>query len=177
MSYPCVCCHRLLFKTSVTPFENDDPEDEVLTSINDNDLDHCVTIKEDMKCEDRFWLCYNCRNNLRDGKMPNMCHSNALGISIFPEELSDLTDIELMMIKKRLVFIKVREKTSSRMKYMNGSVVNVPISDSDVLKSCTYLPRMENNLGMVNVAFKRKRKGYYYRKPELIRPSKINEAL
>ena len=102
---------------------------------------------------------------------------NALGISVFPEELSDLTDLELLMIKKQLVFIKVREKTSSRMKYMSGSVVNVPISDTDLLKSCTYLPRMGNQLGTVNVAFKRRRKGYYYRKPELVRPSKINEAL
>ena len=36
---------------------------------------------------------------------------------------------------------------------------------------------MGDQLGTVNVAFKRRRKGYYYRKPELIRPSKINEAL
>ena len=109
LSYPCICCHRLLFKSSVTPFEQDD-ENEVWTSINDNDLHHCVTIAEEFKCEDRFWLCYNCNNNLKDGKMPNMCHSNALDIQTLPEELSDLTQLELMMIKKRLLFIRVQEK-------------------------------------------------------------------
>ena len=69
------------------------------------------------------------------------------------------------------------EKKTSLMKYMTRNVVNVPISDSDIIKSVSYLPRTENNLGMVNVAFKRERKRFYYRKPELIRPSKVNEAL
>ena len=177
LSYPCCSCHRLLFKTSVVPFEKDDPENEVVKSINDNDLDHCVTIDEEFKCEDRFWLCHNCKNNLKDGKMPNMCHSNALDINTFPEELADLTNIELMMIKKKLVFIRLMEKKSSLMKYMTRNIVNVPISDSDIIKSVSYLPRTGNNLGMVNVAFKRERKRFYYRKPELIRPSKVNEAL
>ena len=60
---------------------------------------------------------------------------------------------------------------------MNGKVVNVPIEDSDMLKSCSFLPRMGNQLGTVNVAFRRRKKGYTYRKPELVRPAKINAAL
>ena len=36
---------------------------------------------------------------------------------------------------------------------------------------------MEDELGTVNVAFKRQRKGPYYKKAELIRPKKIDEAL
>ena len=37
---------------------------------------------------------------------------------------------------------------------------------------------MENELGTVNVCFKRSRKSvYYYRKAELVRPKKINAAL
>ena len=82
-----------------------------------------------------------------------------------------------MMIKKKLIFIKVRELHASRMLEMNGKIVNVPIEDTDLLKSCSSLPRMDNQLATVNVAFKRRRKGYTYRKPELIRPKKINEAL
>ena len=109
--------------------------------------------------------------------MPNMCHANGLGISEIPTELQDLSFIELMMIKKKLIFIKIRELHSSRMLEMNGKIANVAIEDTDVLKSCSSLPRMDNQLGTVNVAFRRSRKGYTYRKPELIRPQKINEAL
>ena len=172
LCYVCVSCHRKLFKTSVVPFEK-----EIAKKVRSHNLQYCVTIDEVMKCEDRFWLCYSCKNNLVDGKMPNMCHANGLGISKMPKELEDLTWLELLMIKKKLIFIKVKEKKSSAMKYMKGSIANVAISDSDVLKSCTFLPRMEDQLGTVNVAFKRKRKGYCYRKPELIRPAKVNEAL
>ena len=60
---------------------------------------------------------------------------------------------------------------------MTGKVTNVPIEDEDVLKSAGVLPRMEDEIGTVNVAFKRRRKGPYYRKAELIRPKKIDEAL
>ena len=60
---------------------------------------------------------------------------------------------------------------------MNGKITNVPLEDSDILKSCSILPRMDNELGTVNVAFKRRRNNYTYRAPELIRPKKINEAL
>ena len=172
LCYVCVSCHRKLFKTSVVPFEK-----EIAKKVRSHNLEYCVTTDEVMKCEDRFWLCYSCKNNLVDGKMPNMCHANGLGISKMPKELEDLTWLELLMIKKKLIFIKVKEKKSSGMKYMKGSIANVAISDSDVLKSCTFLPRMEDQLGTVNVAFKRKRKGYCYRKPELIRPAKVNEAL
>ena len=159
------------------PFEKDDPDNEVVTSIDYYNLHHCVTIDDSFKCENRYWFCHNCKNNLKDGKMPNMCHANNLDIFEWPEDLDDLTHLELLMIKKKLVFIKIREKTSSRMRFMKGSIVNVPISDTDLLKSCTFLPRMGDELGTVNVAFKRKRKKFYYRKPELVRPAKVNKAL
>ena len=63
------------------------------------------------------------------------------------------------------------------MKQMSRKIVNVPISDSDLLKSTSFLPRMETQLGTVNVAFKRSKRWYTYRKPELVRPKKIREAL
>ena len=73
--------------------------------------------------------------------MPNMCHANGLGISEIPPELQDLSFIESMMIKKKLIFIKVRTLQASRMLQMNGKIANVPIEDSDMLKSCSFLPK------------------------------------
>ena len=53
----------------------------------------------------------------------------------------------------------MRELPSSRMKYMKPNrVVNVPISDSDVLKSAMTLPRGADQLATVNVAVKRELK-------------------
>ena len=177
LSYVCICCHRLLFKTNVAEYKANDPDDVVVESIKENKLEYCISMNENKKHYDRFWLCHNCKNNLKNGKMPNMCHANGLGISEIPPELQDLSFLESMMIKKKLIFIKVRTLQASRMLQMVGKIANVPIEDSDMLKSCSFLPRMVNQLGTVNVAFRRTRKGYTYRKPELVRPQKINKAL
>ena len=176
LSYVCIWCHRLLFKTNVVQYKVNDEEDEVVVAIKENKLDHCISLDERKKHNDNFWLCHNCKNNLKDGKMPNMSHANGLEITEMPPELKDLSFLELMMIKKKLIFIKVRELHASRMLEMNGKITNVPIEDTDLLKSCSFLPRMDNELGTVNVAFRRSKK-YAYRKPELIRPKKVNEAL
>ena len=178
LSYPCISCHRLLFKTGVTPYNIEDSEDKVVLGIKNHQMEYCVTTEDQFKCENKLWLCHNCKKNLTDGKMPNICHANGLAISKLPESLRDLTQLELMLIKKKLVFIKVRELNTSRMLAMNNRVTNVPISDTDLFKTCSLLPRKHDELGTVNVAFKRIRKSpYYYRKPELIRPKKVNDAL
>lgn len=178
LSYPCISCHRLLFKSGVTPYNIENLKDEVVMGIKNHKMEYCVSTDDLFKCDNKLWLCHNCNYNLKDGKMPNMCHANGLAISKLPEALRDLNQIELMLIKKKLVFIKVRELKPSRMLEMNNRLVNVPISDTDLYKTCSLLPRMENESGTVNVAFKRIRKSpYYYRKPELIRPKKVNDAL
>ena len=43
----------------------------------------------------------------------------------------------------------------------NLKITNVPIYDSDVLRTACFLPRTDNELGTVNVAFKRYRKSKF----------------
>ena len=177
LSYICVSCHRLLFKSGVAPFDGPKTED-MHKKIKEAELEYCVSTTDRFKCnEGRLWICYSCKGHLSKGKMPNMCHANGLAVSEMPQELQDLTYLELLMIKKKIVFLKVRDLKNSGMKQMKGKITNVPIQDEDVLKTAGVLPRMEDELGTVNVAFKYMRKGPYYRKAELIRPKKINEAL
>ena len=177
LSYICVSCHRLLFKSGVAPFDGPKTED-MHKKIKEAELEYCVSTTDRFKCnEGRLWICYSCKGHLSKGKMPNMCHANGLAVSEMPQELQDLTYLELLMIKKKIVFLKVRDLKNSGMKQMKGKITNVPIQDEDVLKTAGILPRMEDELGTVNVAFKYMRKGPYYRKAELIRPKKINEAL
>ena len=89
LSYICCSCHRILFKTSVVPFEKDIEDDDVVKGIRKGKLDYCVSTDTDFKCEDRYWLCHNCKNVLKDGKMPNMCHANGLFVKSMPPELQD----------------------------------------------------------------------------------------
>ena len=57
-------------------------------------------------------------------------------------------------------------------------IINVPISDKDVLKTVLSLPRVNDQLATVNLAFKaRQRDTNYYKPPEIVRPKVINEML
>ena len=164
--FACICCHRMLFKSSMVPFHKEDPKDEIVKAINFFNLHNCITTDDSMKYDEQFWLCFNCKKNLKEGKMPNMCWANGLDVSPLPDHLSDLTDLEHLMIKKNLVFIKLKPKLSTGMQVMHGNVCNVPISNNDLLRTCAFLPRKEDDLATVNVAFKRMRKAPYYHRYE-----------
>ena len=57
-------------------------------------------------------------------------------------------------------------------------IINVPISDNDVLKTVHSLPRLNDKLATVNLAVKgRSRDRNCYKGPELVRPKVINEML
>merc|ERR1712001_557004 len=103
---------------------------------------------------------------------------NGLWNNNIPEVFKDATLIEKLAVKKKIPFIKVRELPTSRMKFMRDRIINVAISDSDVIKTALTLPRMNDKLGTVNVAVKRQmRSRTCYKGPELIRPTVINEML
>ena len=115
---------------------------------------------------------------LKKGKMPHISFRNGLENNEIPQVFKDATPMEILAIKKIIPFIKVRELPSSRMKAMRNRVINVAISDSDVLKTALTLPRLDDKLATVNLAVKRQlKKKYYYKPPELVRPKVINEML
>ena len=60
---------------------------------------------------------------------------------------------------------------------MNDRVVNIPLSDEDIIKEVSQLPRTKDNHGMVTVKLKRKKEMKNYHKMGLVRPEKIYEAL
>ena len=110
--------------------------------------------------------------------MPNICFVNGLNNCEIPEVFKEATPLEILTIKKKMPFIKVRELPSSRMKSMHKTVINVAISDSDILRSAKILPRDSDKLATVNVAVKRQMKSNRcYKGPELVRPQVINDML
>ena len=84
-----------------------------------------------------------------------MCHKNKLEVPKIPEELDGLKPLEIQLLAKRLLFIKVRPLPKTRMSMINDRVINVPISNTDVINSVNTLPRNSANNGLVWVKLKR----------------------
>ena len=173
MSYVCVSCHKLWFRNGVQRY--DEEVDEILK---EEKIEHFVSLEKRFLFENDHWICHNCKKDLKKRKMPYTCHYNGLFNSPIPEEFKDATMLEKLMTKKVLPFIKLRNLPRSGMKAMNSKIVNVKISDSDLVKTATQLPRTANELGTVNVCMKRELKSpNYFKMPELIRPAKVNNIL
>ena len=173
LSYICVCCHKLWFRNGVQKFDDDFYE-----MLATEDIEHFVSKEDRFIYQNDHWICHNCHTVLNKKKMPYTCHFNGLLNSPMPEEFKDATMLEKLMTKKMLPFITLRELPRSGMKVTNNKIVNVKISDSDIIKTTTQLPRKTNELGVVNVAMKREMKSpYYFKSPELIRPAKVNKML
>ena len=172
LSYICICCHTKRFRKTVTEVKED-----FLDYLKSKNLDKYVSLKEEFKYQNDHWICQNCQRVLNKGDMPNMCHANGLANSKIPKVFKDLSCIEKLTTKMILPFIKIRELPTSRMKQQYEKIVNVAISDNDILNTNIRLPRMSDKLGTVNVAIKRDHQYPTYRKPELVRPKIINEVL
>ena len=174
LDYICVCCCTVRFKKSVQELTK-----ELEKSIRKQGLGHCLSVAtEKFKFDGKFWIHHNCAALLKKGKMPNICFYNNLENKDIPEVFKQATLVEKLAIKKKIPFIKIRELPSSRMKFMKDRIINVAISDSDVLKSALTLPRGGDKLATVNVAVKRQLKSRNcYKGPELVRPKVINEML
>merc|ERR1711860_264879 len=112
------------------------------------------------------FICHNCKANLRKKTMPPLCFMNGLQACKIPPCLSQLKGLEKQLIKKSLPFIKVRQLAKTQMDIMNDKVVNVPISDEDVVKNVTSLPRTKETNGIVTLKMKRRMKQKTYHKLE-----------
>ena len=182
LDYICVCCCTVRFKRSVQEF-TDFLRDKILD--NKPELSKYFDAKQErFKFDGKFWIHTNCATLLQQGKIPNISFANGLWNDDdkiddeIPEEFKNATLVEKLAVKKKIPFIKVRELPSSRMKFMKDKVINVAISDSDLLKTALTLPRMGDTLGTVNVAVKRQmRSRTCFKGPELVRPKVINAML
>ena len=59
-----------------------------------------------------FYLCHNCLNWIRKGRVPCIHVSNGLALDEIPEEL-DLTNLEQQLIARNLLFLKVKKLPQS----------------------------------------------------------------
>ena len=175
-NYVCVCCCTIRFRKSVQELTK-----ELILDFKDPKLNvyQHLSLYEKYKFDGKFWIHHNCLIVLKKGKMPQICAKNGLDHCKIPQVFKDATPMEILAIKKTIPFTFIRQLPRSRMPYMKKSrIINVPISDNDVLKTVLSLPRVNDQLATVNLAFKaRQRDTNYYKPPEIVRPKVINEML
>ena len=174
--YVCVCCCTIRFRKSVQELT-----EELQLEFKDSKLNvhQHLSLHEKYKFDGKFWIHHNCLTILKKGKMPQICAKNGLDHCEIPQVFKNATPMEILAIKKTIPFTFIQHLPRSRMPYMKKSrIINVPISDSDVLKTVFSLPRVNDQLATVNLAFKtRQRDSNYYKPPEIVRPKVINDML
>ena len=97
-------------------------------------------LREEFPDEDvkDFRLCYNCEQNIHQGKIPLMSRSNGFKYPPAPKHLPTLNPIETRLISPRLPFMQIRRLRHEGSKCIVGQVVNIPV---DVDEMVTCLPR------------------------------------
>ena len=136
-----------------------------------------VNFSEALMHNDKHFICDSCKTNISKRKMPSLCAENGLKVSEKAYELKHLKNLEKQLIKKDLPFLKIRELPKTRMDAVNDRIINVPISDDDVVRNVTTLPRTFQNNGTVNLKWKRKLMYKSYYKMEVVRPKVVYQAL
>ena len=182
--FTCCCCMRDLFQRSVEeikgPLEKMLTEKNMLGYLN---FDQSLKIKDEFQFESEtkriregFSLCKTCISYLKKSKMPPMCWKNNLAPAKIPNCLKKLSDLEKQLITKNLIFIKVRQLPKTRMNCINDRVINIPISDDNISKNVSSLPRNEDNSCLVYIGLKRKLDMKNYHKHGMINPENVFEA-
>ncbi len=156
--YICTCCHRLLWKQSVLPFkvENFNSDKEVVKECFAPDI-----LRETKPGE--IYICTTCNKDLRkkNPTMPAQAVANGLKLDPTPPPgLLKPNQMEIMMFRKEIPFMKMGNLPRGRQYRMQGPVVNVPARFEAV---CQLLPRLPNDAMLVPIKLKRRLcyKGHY----------------
>ena len=107
-----------------------------------------------------------------------MSHKNNLQLvdtSKHPE--LKLTEVENSMIALNIIFTKIVQLPKSRSPAMKDKTVNIPIYESDVLKTVESLPRTPNESGVIPVKLKRKLEYKNSHKIQYVSVEKVFKAL
>ena len=103
--FVCFSCHRTLFKKGVK-FMTDDDIAKLMVKLDHNSLETIgLNSPENLIT---YYLCHNCHNWMRKGKVPRIHVSNGLTLDEIPEELH-LTNLEQQCIALNLIFLKVKK--------------------------------------------------------------------
>ncbi len=156
--YVCTCCHRILWRQSVLPFkmEKYDSNNDVIRKCFAQDI-----LKETKPGE--MYICTTCNNDLKKKHpiMPAQAVVNGLQLDPTPPPgLQKPNQMEIMMFRREIPFMKMGSLPRGRQYRMQGPVVNVP---SKLETVCQLLPSLPNEAMLVPIKLKRRLcyKGHY----------------
>ena len=122
------------------------------------------------------YLCKTCISHMKHKRLPPMSVKNNLQL-VHQDESIKLTDLEGDMIAKNIIFQKIHQLPKSRWTSLTDKIVNVPINDSDIIKTVDRLPRTPMEAQLIGVSLKRKKEFKNYHKRQLVNPWKIIKML
>ena len=145
----CTCCHRLLYKHSVVHLKIQKYKklcEALSAKLFSNEHNY-------VSADEKVWICLNCDISLKKGKVPGQAKVNNLVLKSVPEELSCLNSMEIMLISKRIPFMKLVSLPKGKQIAIHGPAVNVPTSLDTI---CNLLPRIPSESQLVPFKLKRK---------------------
>ena len=153
-TYPCCCCQETKYRKGVTEILDMAKYKEELDEKRENFFAETI-----WPCNRKgsFYLCIDCKSKLDKGKMPAKCRSNKLeifDIKDYPD--LDLTELELNLISKKIIFMKIHRKPKSQMSAIKDRVVCIPIDSGTIEQTLKKLPRLPKEAGLVPIKLKRK---------------------
>ena len=167
LTFECICCERILenggTQLSEVAFSKLDPL-VVTKSINPANLSLSK------------FLCHSCYQSLKKNEMTKLSAMNNFLVEINPEQLK-LSDFEMQLIAKDLLFMKIFSLPKSRMPAIKDKVINVPLTHLDIRRTTTLLPRNFDESLLVNVQLKRIKDFKNVHSQALVRPDMLYQAL
>ena len=168
--YICTSCHRLLWRKGVQKFSID-KYNKVRPEIIQLVLDDKYRLSS---IDGSTYICHCCHRTLKLGRIPAQSKANRMELEEIPDQLRDLNNLELHIICKRILFMKLVKLPRGKQKGIRGAAVNVP---ADLGPACTLLPRLPADAHIVSLKLKRKleyKQAYLH---DVIRPEKVISAL
>ena len=147
--YICTSCHRLLWQKGVQKFSID-KYNKIKPEITQLVLDEKYRISSIDGCT---YICHTCHGALKLGRIPAQSKANRMTLDEIPDELKDLNTLELHIICKRILFMKLVKLPRGKQKGIRGAAVNVP---ADLGPACNLLPRLPADAHIVSLKLKRK---------------------
>ena len=166
-SYICSSCNRLLFRRCVYRYSLEDFQIEYQPLA-----EKCRTNK--LSSDSNEYICTNCRNSLKKGQLPAMSVANGLQLDDIPQQLHELTSLEVIFIARRIPFMKLLGLPRGKQKAIHGCVVNVPVEPEQAV---AVLPRVPSPDTVIPVRLNRKIQYRGHVLMQNIRPQKIRDAL
>ena len=153
--FPCNVCHRTFVKTSVV-----DINDQRISKLEEKSPGlYEKTVAHDVYMNGQQYICNTCnRWIMHNHKIPPLSVKNGLYIEDIPSEL-DLSELSNVLIAKNIIFLKIFKLPKSRWNALKDRIVNVPVTDDDILQTLSELkslPRLPDQAGLVPVQLKRK---------------------